>query len=83
MDASLQDRLNVDVLIDVLSYTPVNHEDIIWLWTSARLVSCNFKEAAERVFLRRHLPKCGLFIDLGAKLFSERVDNAPLTICSM
>lgn len=40
-------------------------KDLTFLWTTCRQVSRNFKEAAERLFVIKHLKKTWIHIDPG------------------
>lgn len=58
-------RFSPNVLHNILMFSGTTVEDMTWLWTTCREVSREFKDAAERVFVSRHLKRISLFIDAG------------------
>ncbi|KAK7049833.1 hypothetical protein VNI00_005263 [Paramarasmius palmivorus] len=58
-------RWSADVFYNILLFTGVNERDMLFLWTTCREVSRDFKDAVERVFITKHLKKTFLKIDGG------------------
>lgn len=59
-----------------LFYNVLYHiKDLTFLWTDCRLVSLAFKDAAERVLIKRHLPKAWLLIDGGKSTSYELAER--------
>ncbi|KAH8102083.1 hypothetical protein BXZ70DRAFT_52100 [Cristinia sonorae] len=65
---------NEDVLYNILSNAGTKAHDLTWLWTNCREVSHGFKDAAELVFLRRHLRHTYFSTDLGV-YYGDREAN--------
>ncbi|KAK1215251.1 hypothetical protein PQX77_022153 [Marasmius sp. AFHP31] len=62
---------NADVFSRILMLIGTKDRDMLWLWTTCREVSRDFKEAVERVFILRHLKKTWLKVD-GGWAYSEK-----------
>ncbi|KAJ8082634.1 hypothetical protein PM082_008489 [Marasmius tenuissimus] len=62
---------NIDVFSCILMFIGTKDRDMLWLWTTCREVSRDFKEAVEQVFILRHLKKTWLKVD-GGWNYSEK-----------
>ena len=60
--APSNERVPVNVIFNTLMFLGPDTADLVFLWTTCREVSRNFKTAAERVFVTRHLNKTTLWI---------------------
>ncbi|ESK84962.1 hypothetical protein Moror_9214 [Moniliophthora roreri MCA 2997] len=63
--ASHQLTVSEDLFLSILSFVGATHADLIFLWTTCREVSRNFKYTVERLFIARHLRKTYIRIDVG------------------
>lgn len=48
---------SVDVFYNILMFIGVKTRNLVFLWTTCREVSREFKDTAERVFVSRHIKK--------------------------
>jgi len=62
-------KFSADILYNILRFSGTKTDDLTWLWTTCREVSHDLKDAADRVFITRHLKRTSLFMDGGKILF--------------
>lgn len=60
-----QTPFSADVFYNILMFIGVKTRDLVFLWTTCREVSRDFKNAVEHVFITRHIKKTFLKIDGG------------------
>ncbi|ESK94734.1 hypothetical protein Moror_14229 [Moniliophthora roreri MCA 2997] len=66
-----------DIFFNVLLFVGVKDRDLLFLWTTCREVSRDFKNAVERVFIIKHLNKTFLKMD-GGWDYSEKFGKLSL-----
>jgi hypothetical protein len=75
--SSQQPTISEDLFFNILWFFGASHTDLMFLWTTCREVSREFKYAVERLFIAKHLGRTYLRIDAGMNVlfFSTPLKN--------